>query len=69
MERIFKEFQKNNYRKRYQIEKKVVISSLIGEDNLENELFRQARREKEYMQKMNKIQLFQNKYKNHKSSD
>ena len=30
MERIFKEFQKNNYRKRYQIEKKVVISSLIG---------------------------------------
>lgn len=69
MERIFKEYQKNNYRKRYQVEKKVVISSLIGEDNLENELFRQARREKEYMQKINKIQLFQNKYKNHKSSD
>ena len=67
MDRIFKEFQKNNYKQRYQVEKKTVISALIGEDNLENELFRQAKREKEYMYKMNKIQLFQNKYKGPKS--
>ena len=67
MDRIFKEFQKNNYKQRYQVEKKTVISALIGEDNLENELFRQAKREKEYMYKMNKIQLFQTKYKGPKS--
>ena len=65
MDRIFKEFQRNNYKQRYQIEKKIVISALIGEDNLENELFRQERREKDYIHKMNKIQLFQNKYKGH----
>jgi hypothetical protein len=67
MDRIFKEFQKNDYKQRFQIEKKTVISALIGEDNLETELFKQAKREKEYMYKMNKIQLFQNKYQGHKS--
>ena len=67
MDRIFKEFQKNNYKQRYQVEKKVVISALIGEDNLEAEMFKQSKREKEYIHKMNKIQLFQNKYKRKKS--
>ena len=62
MDRIFKEFQKNDYKQRYQVEKKTVISALIGEDNIENELFKQSKREKEYIHKMNKIQLFQNKY-------
>lgn len=69
MERIFKEFQKNNYQKRFQVEKKTVINALIGEDNLQNELFKQAKREKEYIYKMNKIQLFQNKYKTNKKID
>ena len=63
MDRIFKEFQKNNYKQRYQVEKKVVISALIGEDNLENELFKQSKREKDYIYKMNKIKLTQNKNK------
>ena len=67
MDRIFKEFQKNDYKQRYQVEKKTVISALIGEDNLESELFKQAKREKEYLYKMNKIQLFQNKYQGYKS--
>ena len=67
MDRIFKEFQKNDYKQRYQVEKKTVISALIGEDNLERELFKQAKREKEYLYKMNKIQLFQNKYQGYKS--
>ncbi len=69
MDRIFKEFQKNNYQKRFQVEKKTVINALIGEDNLQNELFKQAKREKEYIYKMNKIQLFQNKYKTNKKID
>ena len=67
MDRIFKEFQKNDYKQRYQVEKKTVISALIGEDNIENELFKQSKREKEYIHKMNKIQLFQNKYKKKKN--
>ena len=67
MDRIFKEFQKNNYKQRYQVEKKVVISALIGEDNLETEMFKQSKREKEYIHNMNKIQLFQNKFKRKKS--
>ena len=66
MDRIFKEFQKNDYKQRYQVEKKTVISALIGEDNIENELFKQSKREKEYIHKMNKIQLFQSKYKKKK---
>ena len=67
MDRIFKEFQKNDYKQRYQVEKKTVISALIGEDNIENELFKQSKREKEYIHKMNKIQLFQSKYKKKKN--
>ena len=67
MNRIFKEFQRNNYKQRYQIDKQTVISALIGEDNLETELFKQERREKDYLYKINKIQLFQNKYKANKS--
>ena len=58
---------KNDYKQRYQVEKKTVISALIGEDNIENELFKQSKREKEYIHKMNKIQLFQTKYKSNKS--
>ena len=68
MDRIFKEFQKNDYKQRYQVEKKTVISALIGEDNIENELFKQSKREKEYIHKMNKIQLFQSKNKKKKFS-
>ena len=63
MDRIFKEFQKNNYQKRFQVDKKTVINALIGEDNVQNEMFKQSKKEKEYIYKMNKIQLFQNKYK------
>ena len=40
MNRIFKEFQKNNYKEKFQVDKKAVINALIGEDNLENELIR-----------------------------
>ena len=66
MDRIFKEFQKNNYKERFQVDKKTVINALIGEDNLENELIRQERREKDYLYKMKKIQLYQSKYQGKK---
>ena len=49
MTRIFKEFQRNNYAQRFNIDKKSVISALIGEDNVNSELVKQSRREKKYM--------------------
>ena len=66
MTRIFKEFQRNNYEQRFNIDKKSVISALIGEDNVNSELIKQSRREKKYMEEilkgtMHKINLNSNK--------
>ena len=66
MDRIFKEFQKGNYKDKFQVDKKTVINALIGEDNLENELIRQERRERDYIHKMKKIQLYQTNYQGKK---
>ena len=66
MNRIFKEFQRNNYKERFQVDKKTVINALIGEDNLDNELIRQERRERDYIYKMKKIQLYQSSYQGKK---
>ena len=66
MNRIFKEFQKNNYKEKFQVDKKAVINALIGEDNLENELIRQERRERDFIYKMKKIQLYQTNYQGNK---
>ena len=63
MDRIFKEFQRNNYAQRYNIDKLRVISALIGEDNVTNELFRQERREKLYIDQISKSQLYSNRNK------
>ena len=69
MDRIFKEFQRNNYSQRFNIDKVRVISALIGEDNINNELFRQERREKLYIEQISKSLLYsnkKNKFKNFK---
>ena len=58
MDRIFKMFQRNNYEEKYHIEKSTVINALVGEDNLESELFKQEKREREYMHKINSIHLY-----------
>jgi hypothetical protein len=58
MDRIFKEFQRNNYEQKYNADKIKVISALIGEDNVKNELFRQERREKIYLEQISKSQLY-----------
>ena len=63
MDRIFKEFQRNNYEKRYNVNKIRVISALIGEDNIKNELFRQEKREKLYNDQISKSQLHNNSNK------
>lgn len=46
MKRIFKEFVKNNYDRRFNCEKKTVIAALIGEENTPVELVRQYRQQK-----------------------
>ena len=54
MSRIFKEFQRNDYAKRFNIDKIKVISALIGEDNINSELVKQSKREKKYMEEIMK---------------
>ena len=54
MTRIFKEFQRNDYENRFNIDKATVISALIGEDNLNSELVKQSKREKKYLEEIMK---------------
>ena len=54
MTRIFKEFQRNDYAQRFNIDKISVISALIGEDNVNSELIKQAKREKKYIEEIMK---------------
>ena len=52
MTRIFKEFQKNDYEIKFNIDKVSVISALIGEDNLNSEMVKQSKREKKYIEEI-----------------
>ena len=54
MTRIFKEFQRNDYGQRFNIDKISLISALIGEDNVNSELIRQSKREKKYIEEIMK---------------
>ena len=54
MIRIFKEFQRNDYAQRFNIDKISVISALIGEDNLNSEMVKQSKREKKYIEEIMK---------------
>ena len=62
MDRIFREFQKNNYAQKYFIDKNTVISALIGEDNLDAELIRQSKREKQFLEELAKGKLHKKVY-------
>jgi uncharacterized membrane-anchored protein YjiN (DUF445 family) len=48
MDRIFNEYLRNNYYQKYNVEKNVVLSALIGEDNINNELNKQIKRAKKF---------------------
>ena len=52
MTRIFKEFQKNDYEIKFNIDKVSVISALIGEDNLNSEMVKQSKRERKYIEEI-----------------
>ena len=57
MTRIFKEFQRNDYENRFNVDKVTVISALLGEDNLNSELVKQSKREKKYIDAIMKGRL------------
>lgn len=46
MNRLFKEFVRNDYERRFNVNKRVVISAMIGEDNTTHEVSRQQREQK-----------------------
>ena len=50
MDRIFNEYLRNNYYQKYKVEKNVVLSALIGEDNIKGELNKQVKRAKKYFE-------------------
>ena len=52
MSRIFKEFQRNEYGEKFNIDKKSVISALLGEDNVKSEMIKQVKREKKYIEEI-----------------
>ena len=60
MNRIFNEYLKNDYFKRYKVEKTVVLSALIGEDNIMPELNKQARKAKNYFDSLQKVGMYKN---------
>ena len=48
MDRIFEEYLRNDYFQRFKVEKNVVLSALIGEDNILPELNKQMREARKY---------------------
>ena len=66
MDRIFNEYLTNNYYQKYGVEKNVVLSALIGEDNINNELNKQIKRARKYFKQANSIS-FGNRHTRKKS--
>ncbi len=46
LDRIAKEFLTNDYERRFNVNKKTMVSAIVGEDNTETEIIRQTREEK-----------------------
>ena len=55
MNRNFEEYLKNDYFQRFKVEKNVVLSALIGEDNILPELNKQMRETKKYFDNLKSI--------------
>ena len=66
MDRIFNEYLTNNYYQKYGVEKNIVLSALIGEDNINNELNKQIKRARKYFKQAHSVS-FGNKHTRKKS--
>ena len=58
MSRIFNEYYKNNYYQRYNVDKTILLSALIGEDNLKKEMKNQSIKEKLCNNEREKTRLY-----------
>lgn len=67
MERIFEEFRLNKYSTKYNIDKKNILSALIGEQNIEKELSIQDKKERQLNKENIKTKLYTNNYLINKS--
>jgi hypothetical protein len=67
MDRIFNEYLRNNYQSRYNVEKNIVLSALIGEQNIEKELSIQDKKERQLNKESIKTKLYTNNYLINKS--
>ena len=66
MDRIFNEYLINNYYQKFGVEKNIVLSALIGEDNINNELNKQIKRARKYFKQAHSVS-FGNKHTRRKS--
>ena len=66
--RIFTEFMKNNYQRRYQVTKKKVLSALLGEDSISPEMYSQTREAKKYFDTIKNIELYKTGAESKKSN-
>ena len=57
LDRLNKEFYRNNYQRRFGVSQEVVISAIVGEDFLLHELFREKKQQKDYYTKMKALQI------------
>lgn len=62
MKRIFYEFHRNKYCERFRVDKDVVLSALIGVENISNESFNQNKKEKELNEQLIKTRLCRKNY-------
>ena len=67
MERIFEEFLLKKYSNKYNIDKKIVLSALIGEQNITKEFTIQYKKEKLLKEERDKTRLYMNDYLINKS--
>lgn len=57
LDRINIEFFKNNYQRRFGVSQEMVISAIIGEDFMAHELFREKKKQKEYLAKIKALRI------------
>ena len=70
MKRIFEEYLKKGYKRKYMVEKETVLSALIGQDNVLPELNKQMKETKVYFESIKKCGLMKQSFnKNQKINE
>jgi hypothetical protein len=56
--KLFKEFMTNDYERRFNVDKKVVLTALLGEEQTAQEIQKQTRDQRDYMEKLKQCRTF-----------